>query len=25
MPPFVGFFSKDPIIEGAFEINIFVF
>lgn len=25
IPPFVGFFSKDPIIEGAFEINIFVF
>lgn len=25
IPPFVGFFSKDPIIEGAFEINKFVF
>ncbi|MEJ5172315.1 MAG: NADH-quinone oxidoreductase subunit L [Hydrogenothermaceae bacterium] len=25
IPPFVGFFSKDPIIEGAFEINTFAF
>ncbi|MCX7738870.1 MAG: NADH-quinone oxidoreductase subunit L [Hydrogenothermaceae bacterium] len=25
IPPFVGFFSKDPIIEGAYEINSFVF
>ncbi|PMP63865.1 MAG: NADH-quinone oxidoreductase subunit L [Sulfurihydrogenibium sp.] len=25
IPPFVGFFSKDPIIEGAYEINTFVF
>ncbi|MEZ0324122.1 MAG: NADH-quinone oxidoreductase subunit L [Hydrogenothermaceae bacterium] len=25
IPPFVGFFSKDSIIEGAFEVNKFVF
>jgi NADH-quinone oxidoreductase subunit L len=25
IPPFVGFFSKDPIIEGAYEINTFAF
>ena len=24
IPPFAGFFSKDPIIEGAFEIDKFV-
>lgn len=25
IPPFVGFFSKDPIIEGAYHINNFAF